>query len=150
MTTASLRRPIYGPRGRKTTFARRSLLREVSVDAEVGSYESLRAGDIRFPYHRTGMGGLPIILLHGWPPTSHVWRRVAPLLSSECDIVTPDLSGFGYTSKPDAGFDKKTIARRLRDFVRHSACRASLWRITIWVGTWPMPPRHNGQKRSAT
>ena len=70
MTTASLRRPIYGPHGRKITspgFARRSLLREVSVDAEVRPYESLRAGDIRFAYHRTGMSGLPIILLHGWP-----------------------------------------------------------------------------------
>jgi pimeloyl-ACP methyl ester carboxylesterase len=88
MTTASLRRPTYGPHGRKITspaFVRRPLLREVSVDAEVRPYESLRAGDIRFAYHRTGMGGLPIILLHGSPQTSHVWRRVVPLLSSECE-----------------------------------------------------------------
>ncbi len=88
------------------------------MDAEVRPYESLRAGGIRFAYHRTGVGGLPIILLHGWPQTSHAWRRVAPLLGSECDVVIPDLPGFGFTSKPESGFDKKTIAQRLRDFVR--------------------------------
>ncbi|WP_315837479.1 alpha/beta hydrolase [Bradyrhizobium prioriisuperbiae] len=88
------------------------------MDTEVRRYESLRAGDIRFAYHRSGHGGLPIVLLHGWPQTSHAWRRVAPLLVSECDVVIPDLPGFGYTSKPDGGFDKKTIACRLRDFVR--------------------------------
>ena len=32
--------------------------------------------------------------------------------------MIPDLPGFGYTSKPDGGFDKKTISRRLRDFVQ--------------------------------
>lgn len=105
------------------------------MDAEVRSYESLRAGDIRFAYHRTGVGRLPIILIHGWPQTSHAWRRVAPLLSSECDIVIPDLPGFGYTSKPEGGFDKKTIARRLRDFVRALGLSRVALAGTILVGT---------------
>src|SRR2546430_15178379 len=88
------------------------------MDAELNPYQSLRASDIRFAYYRTGVGGLPVMLLHGWPQTSHAWRHVAQLLSSKCDVVIPDLPGFGYTSKPDAGFDKKTIARRLRDFAQ--------------------------------
>ncbi|MHC2565478.1 alpha/beta fold hydrolase [Bradyrhizobium liaoningense] len=87
-----------------------------AMDAELYPYRSLRAGDIRFVYYRMGSGGPPIILLHGWPQTSHAWRRVAGPLSSAYDVVVPDLPGFGYTSKPDAGFDKKTIARRLREF----------------------------------
>jgi len=73
---------------------------------------------MRFAYHRAGHGGVPIVLLHGWPQTSWAWRRVTPLLSPVCDVVVPDLPGFGYSSKPEGGFDKKTIARRLRDFVR--------------------------------
>lgn len=88
------------------------------MDIELRPYQSLRAGDIRFAYHRSGHGGLPIVLVHGWPQTSHAWRRVVPLLSSQYDVVSPDLPGFGFTSKPDSGFDKRTIARRLRDFVR--------------------------------
>lgn len=82
------------------------------------SYESLRIDDMRFAFQRAGHGGMPIVLLHGWPQTSFAWRRVAPLLGPLCDVVVPDLPGFGHSSKPDGGFDKRTIARRLRDFVR--------------------------------
>jgi pimeloyl-ACP methyl ester carboxylesterase len=88
------------------------------VNPETVAYESLRIGDMRFAYHRAGHGGVPILLLHGWPQTSWAWRRVTPLLSPVCDVVVPDLPGFGYSSKPEGGFDKKTIARRLRDFVQ--------------------------------
>jgi hypothetical protein len=88
------------------------------VNPETVAYESLRISDIRFAYHRAGHGGVPIVLLHGWPQTSWAWRRVTPLLSPLCDVVVPDLPGFGYSSKPEGGFDKKTIARRLRDFVQ--------------------------------
>ncbi len=80
--------------------------------------ESLRVGDTRFAYHRAGHGGVPIVLLHGWPQTSRAWRRVMPMLSPRHDVIVPDLPGFGDTSKPDGGFDKKTIASRLREFVR--------------------------------
>ncbi len=79
--------------------------------------ESLRTSDMRFAYSRAGHGGHPILLLHGWPQTSYAWRRVMPLLSDRYDVVAPDLPGFGYSSKPESGFDKKTISRRLREFV---------------------------------
>jgi pimeloyl-ACP methyl ester carboxylesterase len=88
------------------------------VNPETVAYESLRIDDMRFAYHRAGHGGVPVVLLHGWPQTSWAWRRVTPLLSPLCDVVVPDLPGFGYSSKPESGFDKKTIARRLRDFVQ--------------------------------
>ena len=81
------------------------------------SSESLRIDDMRFAFHRTGHGGMPVLLLHGWPQTSFAWRRVAPLLGQAFEVVAPDLPGFGHSSKPEAGFDKKTIARRLRDLV---------------------------------
>jgi pimeloyl-ACP methyl ester carboxylesterase len=88
------------------------------MSPDTGTYESLRAGDTRFAYYRIGHGGTPIVLLHGWPQTSRAWRRVAPLLASGFDVVVPDLPGFGDTSKPDGGFDKKTISGRVRDFVK--------------------------------
>ena len=81
------------------------------------TYESLRIGDMRFAFRRVGQGGMPVVLLHGWPQTSFAWRRVAPLLGQAFDVVAPDLPGFGHSSKPVDGFDKKTVARRLRDLV---------------------------------
>lgn len=120
------------------------------MDIELRPYQSLRAGDIRFAYHRSGHGGLPIVLVHGWPQTSHAWRRVVPLLSSQYDVVSPDLPGFGFTSKPDSGFDKRTIARRLRDFVRALGLSRIALAVTISVGMSRMPTPRNGQKRSHT
>nr|WP_272983733.1 alpha/beta hydrolase [Pseudomonas lurida] len=73
---------------------------------------------MRFAYHRAGHGGVPVVLLHGWPQTSWAWRRMVPLLSPMCDVIVPDLPGFGFSSKPESGFDKRTIARRLREFVK--------------------------------
>jgi pimeloyl-ACP methyl ester carboxylesterase len=78
---------------------------------------SMRTDDMRFAYYRCGQGAQTVVLLHGWPQTSYTWRQVAPLLSSQFDVVVPDLPGFGSSSKPDGGFDKKTISRRLRDFI---------------------------------
>ena len=85
---------------------------------ETNACPSMRIDDMRFAYRRTGHGGAPVLLLHGWPQTSHAWRRVAPLLDPVCDVVVPDLPGFGFSSKPEDGFDKKTVARRLRDLVQ--------------------------------
>lgn len=85
---------------------------------EMNDYESMRISDMRFAYHRAGHGGVPVVLLHGWPQTSWAWRRMVPLLSPMCDVIVPDLPGFGFSSKPESGFDKRTIARRLREFVK--------------------------------
>lgn len=88
------------------------------MNLEMNDYESMRISDMRFAYHRVGHGGVPVVLLHGWPQTSWAWRRMIPLLSPVCDVIVPDLPGFGFSSKPESGFDKRTIARRLREFVK--------------------------------
>ncbi|WP_448144799.1 alpha/beta fold hydrolase [Pseudomonas silesiensis] len=88
------------------------------MNLEMNDYESMRISDMRFAYHRAGHGGVPVVLLHGWPQTSWAWRRMVPLLSPVCDVIVPDLPGFGFSSKPESGFDKRTIARRLREFVK--------------------------------
>jgi pimeloyl-ACP methyl ester carboxylesterase len=45
-------------------------------------------------YDRTG-GGPPVLLLHGWPGDRADWREVAPRLERECEVIVPDLRGFG-------------------------------------------------------
>ncbi len=78
---------------------------------------TVRTSDMRFAFHLQGRPGQAVVLLHGWPQTSRAWHRVAPLLAKDFDVVVPDLPGFGDTSKPERGFDKRTVARRLREFV---------------------------------
>lgn len=59
--------------------------------------------------------GSPVVLLHGWPQTSHEWRKVVPLLSGSYRLIVPDLPGLGDSSIPPEGYDKKTIARDLAE-----------------------------------
>lgn len=69
----------------------------------------------RIAYRRAGQAERVIVLLHGWPQSSWAWVRVMRLLVDKFTIVALDLPGFGDSSKPLYGFDKKTIAARLRE-----------------------------------
>jgi pimeloyl-ACP methyl ester carboxylesterase len=45
--------------------------------------------------------GTPVVLLHGWPDTGAVWRHQIPaLVAAGYRVITPDLRGFGRSSKP--------------------------------------------------
>jgi len=45
--------------------------------------------------------GDPVLLLHGWPDSSALWRnQVGPLASHGFRAVTPDMRGFGQSSRP--------------------------------------------------
>jgi pimeloyl-ACP methyl ester carboxylesterase len=54
--------------------------------------------------------GPAVVLLHGWPQTWWEWRRVIPPLAERYTVIAPDMRGLGDSSRPLAGYDKKTIA----------------------------------------
>src|SRR5207247_10574520 len=60
----------------------------------------------------TGGSGPPLLLLHGYPQTHLMWRKVAPRLAAEFTVVAPDLRGYGDSSKPPAGPDNAGYAKR--------------------------------------
>lgn len=62
--------------------------------------------------------GPPVVLLHGWPETSLMWRHVLPALNGRHTLIAPDLRGYGRTDAPKAGYDKRTMAEDVRGLVR--------------------------------
>jgi haloacetate dehalogenase len=60
----------------------------------------------------TGGSGPPLLLLHGYPQTHLMWRKLAPRLAAEFTLVIPDLRGYGDSSKPPAGADFANYAKR--------------------------------------
>lgn len=55
--------------------------------------------------------GETVLLLHGWPQTSHAWRKVIPLLAAAgFRVIAPDLRGFGDSSKPEGIHSKLVVA----------------------------------------
>jgi len=66
-------------------------------------------------YVREGRGGVPLLLVHGWPETKRIWwRNVAPLAEAGFDVVAPDLRGFGDSAlAPDGFYDVASHSRDL-------------------------------------
>jgi haloacetate dehalogenase len=60
----------------------------------------------------TGGNGPPLLLLHGYPQTHLMWRKLAPRFAAEFTVVVPDLRGYGDSSKPPAGPDNANYAKR--------------------------------------
>lgn len=58
-------------------------------------------------------GKPPLLLLHGFPQTHHIWHRVAPKLAEGFTLVAPDIRGYGDSSKPEdvAQYAKSAMAR---------------------------------------
>ena len=59
---------------------------------------------------RVGGKGPAVVLLHGYGETGDMWAPLAAELAPHRTVVAPDLRGLGLSSKPEAGYDKKTQA----------------------------------------
>ena len=60
----------------------------------------------------TGGSGPPLLLLHGYPQTHVMWRKVAPRLAQDFTLVIPDLRGYGDSSKPPSTPDHAAYSKR--------------------------------------
>ncbi|WP_028926354.1 alpha/beta fold hydrolase [Pseudonocardia acaciae] len=66
-----------------------------------------------------GGSGAPLLLLGGWPQTWWQWNKVMPALARHHRVIAVDLRGMGDSSKPEAGYDKRTMAADIHRLVDH-------------------------------
>src|ERR1051325_1391447 len=69
-------------------------------------------------HYSIGGKGIPVVLLHGYAQTSHMWNHIMPLLASNHTVIVPDLRGAGGSSKPESGYDKKNMAVDIHDLIK--------------------------------
>lgn len=87
--------------------------------------ERIDCGDVHLFVRRSpgGTGKPPLLLLHGYPQTSAMWRDSAPWLTKQFEVICPDLRGYGASDKPGtdtpgqdpthALYSKRTMAQDL-------------------------------------
>lgn len=95
------------------------------------------ADDVRMAYVEVGpAGGEPVLLLHGEPTWSFLYRKVIPVLASAgLRVIAPDLIGFGRSDKP-AEMSDHSYARHV-EWVRFFALDAlDLHSVTIVGHDW--------------
>jgi pimeloyl-ACP methyl ester carboxylesterase len=75
------------------------------------------ANGVRLHYLVAGTGS-PIVLLHGYAQTSHMWRPLIAKLAAKHTVIAPDLRGFGQSGAPADGYTKAAMARDIHALVR--------------------------------
>jgi pimeloyl-ACP methyl ester carboxylesterase len=65
------------------------------------SYKTIEIDDVEIFYREAGNPQNPtIVLLHGFPTSSHMFRNLIPALASDYHVVAPDYPGYGFSAMP--------------------------------------------------
>jgi pimeloyl-ACP methyl ester carboxylesterase len=80
--------------------SKRSLSTGLSVP--VTSVHRVDADGVRVFYRTAGGANAPVVLLlHGFPASSFMFRELIPRLANDYRVIAPDLPGFGFTEVPE-------------------------------------------------
>lgn len=86
-------------------------------------YRSVNVDGLKVFYRETGDPRKPaILLLHGFPTSSQMYRNLMPLLADRYHVVAPDYPGFGESSAPDRatfGYTFENLSLIVERFTQH-------------------------------
>src|SRR5205807_6129781 len=75
-------------------------------------YRTLDVEGLEIFYREAGPPDAPtVLLLHGFPSSSHMFRNLIPILAERYHVVAPDLPGFGFSEAPDRKRFRYTFER---------------------------------------
>ena len=96
-------------------------------------------GDVEVFYREAGPTNAPVILLlHGFPTASHMFRDLIPQLSDRYRLIAPDLPGFGQTKAPPRGTFDYTFDH-LADVIEGFTEALSLDRYALYIFDYGAP-----------
>ena len=90
-------------------------------------------------YREAGQKTAPaILLLHGFPTSSHMYRNLIPALAGSYHVVAPDLPGFGFSDAPDPQQYRYTF-KHLAETIASFTTAIGLDRYAIYVFDYGAP-----------
>ena len=108
------------------------------MGAPIVTYRSVPVADgINVFCREAGDPAAPVLLLlHGFPTSSHMFRDLIPLLADRYRVIAPDLPGFGQTTTPPGfSFTFDALAKVIRNFTH----AAGLDRFALYVFDYGAP-----------
>jgi pimeloyl-ACP methyl ester carboxylesterase len=79
-----------------------------------------------------------LLLLHGFPTSSHMFRNLIPLLAGDYHVIAPDLPGYGLSDAPDHGefeYNFDHLAEIIGDF----ADKMGLKKFALYIFDYGAP-----------
>src|SRR5262245_17833787 len=75
-------------------------------------YRTLRIDNVELFFREAGPATAPVVvLLHGFPTSSHMFRNLIPALSDRYHVIAPDYPAFGESAVPDRTSFEYSFAR---------------------------------------
>jgi pimeloyl-ACP methyl ester carboxylesterase len=97
------------------------------------------ADGLKIFYREAGADTSPaLLLLHGFPTSSHMFRDLIPALADDYRVVAPDLPGFGFSEAPDRAQFRYTF-EHIADVIDRFTVVAGLTRYAIYVFDYGAP-----------
>src|SRR5215467_2385307 len=102
-------------------------------------YRLVDVDGLKIFYREAGANTAPaLLLLHGFPTSSHMFRDLIPGLANDYHVVAPDLPGFGFSDAPDRAQFKYTFDH-LTDVIDRFTTIVGLTRYAIYVFDYGAP-----------
>src|SRR5246127_529290 len=102
-------------------------------------YQHATVDGIKIFYREAGSKTAPtILLLHGFPTSSHMFRNLIPALADRYHVVAPDLPGFGFSEAPERKRFASTLAH-LAEVIDSFTQTIGLERYAIYVFDYGAP-----------
>jgi len=111
----------------------------INTSDYVVRYRTANVDGLRIFYREAGDSKAPaLLLLHGFPTSSHMFRDLIPLLSDRYYMVAPDLPGFGFSDAPDRSQFTYTFAH-LTEVIDRFTDAIGLQRYALYIFDYGAP-----------
>ena len=122
------------------TFGQMSNAKESSaVEASRVLYRTAQVDGLKIFYREAGPKNAPtLVLLHGYPSSSHMFRNLIPALSDKYHLIAPDYPGFGYSDSPSPEQYAYTFDH-LADTVDHFLDQRGITKYSIYIQDYGAP-----------
>ncbi len=103
------------------------------------NYQTTYVNGVNIFYREAGNRNMPtVLLLHGFPSSSHMFRNLIPILAEDYHIIAPDFPGFGQTDLPDHKQFSYTFSN-LADIIGKFTETIGLKKFSIYIFDYGAP-----------
>src|SRR5258708_26087375 len=103
------------------------------------SYRNKKVGDVNIFYREAGSPSRPtVVLLPGFPSSSHMYRELIPRLAGRYHVIAADMPGFGYSDRPAVNEFEYTFAH-LTDVMDDFLDAIGIQKYSIYVMDYGSP-----------
>ena len=111
----------------------------MTPDRTITHYRTQAVDGLTVFYREAGAPTAPaILLLHGFPTSSHMFRDLIPLLAPHFHVIAPDLPGFGFSDAPRTS-DFHYTFERLADVMERFTETLGMSRYALYIFDYGAP-----------